>query len=115
MTSPTAMASRNSWTLIWRDSLINGVPGELELTTCNFLANVIDDCHGLILYLNLTSPTHCFRGVLHCATPNAGHELLPEAGAQRTVGSGGGVTIPSSPQSGTCELPRMPLKPIARP
>ena len=52
------------------DSLVNGVLGELELTACNFLANVIDECHGMTLYLNLTAPIQYFRGVLYCETPN---------------------------------------------
>ena len=47
---------------------------------------------------------------------NARRQPLPEVGArqERTVGSGGGVTIASSPQNGTCEFPRMPLTPIDR-
>ena len=67
------------------DTLVHGVLGEFELTTCNFIANVIDDCHGMTLYLNLTSPTHYFRAALHCETPNAGRQARPEAGAQRTL------------------------------
>src|SRR5262245_44727793 len=39
------------------DTLDNGVLRELELTTCHFLANVIDDCHGMTLYLKRISPT----------------------------------------------------------
>jgi hypothetical protein len=41
--------------------LVNGVLGELELPTCNFLANVINDCHALTLYLN--PPGRCRKGV----------------------------------------------------
>lgn len=39
------------------NTLVNGVLGEFELTACNFLANVIDDCHGMTLYLKHISPT----------------------------------------------------------
>src|SRR5262245_55451300 len=63
------------------DTLVYGMLGELELTTGNFLANVIDDCHRMTLYLNLTSPTHYFRAALHCEQPNASLHLLPEAAA----------------------------------
>jgi hypothetical protein len=44
------------------DTLVNGVPGELELTTYNFIANVIDDCYGTTFYLNRTSSTQYIRG-----------------------------------------------------
>src|SRR5215471_5001507 len=44
------------------DTLVNGVLGELELTACNFLANVIDDCHEMTLYLKHISPTQ-YSGV----------------------------------------------------
>ncbi len=63
------------------DTLVNGVLGELELTTCNFIAHVIDHCHELTLYLNLTAPTQYSMGVLHCETPNAGAQALPKAEA----------------------------------
>src|SRR5918911_1138627 len=39
------------------NALVNGVLRELELTACNFLANVIDDCHGMTLYLKRILPT----------------------------------------------------------
>ncbi len=54
------------------DTLINSVLGELELTTYNLCANVIDDCHGTKVYLNLTLPTRYFRSVLHCEMQNVG-------------------------------------------
>src|SRR2546425_217381 len=44
------------------DTLVNGVLGELELTACNFLANVINYCHGMTLYLKRISPTQ-YSGV----------------------------------------------------
>ena len=56
--------------------------GELELTTGNFLANVIDDWPGMILYLNLTLPTHYFKAALHGEQLNAGGEPPPEAQAE---------------------------------
>ena len=37
-----------------RDTLINSVLRELELTTYNICANVIDDCRGTKISLNLT-------------------------------------------------------------
>jgi hypothetical protein len=46
------------------------------------------------------------------ATSTPRGEPRPEAGVQRRVGSGGGVTIASSPKHGTCACPRMPLTPI---
>jgi hypothetical protein len=39
------------------NTLVYGVLGELELTACNFLANIIDYCHGMTLYLKHISPT----------------------------------------------------------
>jgi len=33
------------------NTLVNGMLGELELTACNFITNVIDDWHGMTLYL----------------------------------------------------------------
>jgi len=47
------------------DTLVNGVLDELELTTDNFIANVIDDCHGMTFYLNRTSSTQYSRGDFH--------------------------------------------------
>jgi hypothetical protein len=45
------------------DTLVNSMLGELELATCDFIANVISDCHELTLYLNLTAPTQYSRGL----------------------------------------------------
>src|SRR5262245_1884427 len=44
------------------NALVNGVLGELKLTACNFLANVIDDSHGMTLYLKRIFPTQ-YSGV----------------------------------------------------
>jgi hypothetical protein len=44
------------------DALVNGVLGELELTPCNFLANIIDYGHEMTLYLNRSLPTQ-YSGV----------------------------------------------------
>jgi hypothetical protein len=65
------------------DTLVNGVLGELELTACDFLANAIDDCHGLTLYLDLPSPIHYFRDVLHCEMPNSAVEIAPHRSKAR--------------------------------
>src|SRR5262245_42061972 len=57
------------------DTLVNGVLGELEQTACNFLANVIDDCHGMTLYLKRISPTQ-YSEVSCGFDHGVGHPLL---------------------------------------
>jgi hypothetical protein len=54
------------------DTLVNGVLGKLELTTCNFVANVIDNCHGTRLYPEFHFTHTILQVALHCETPNTG-------------------------------------------
>ena len=67
------------------DTLVNGVLGELELTTYNFIANVIDDCHGTDIIPESYCTHSILQGDLHCETPNARGEPRLEAEAQRKL------------------------------
>jgi hypothetical protein len=74
------------------------------------------DSYNVITTRDTVKQLHWLMGREEQSQPNAGAQPLLEAGArqERTVGSGGGVTIASSPKNGTGEFPRMPLTPIDR-
>src|SRR5262245_27435234 len=88
------------------DTLVNGVLGELELTACNFIANVIDHYHGMTLYLKCLSPTQYSGvsctvrrrtpGVSCCRKQPRSGGCRESADARRSAGSDRGVARASS-------------------